>query len=84
MSRVVIALTALALTTAIALAQQPASPSADQYWQQIIASKEAQSSQQIVSLAQQLDAAKAEITKLQKQLSETNAKTTTPPASGPK
>lgn len=59
---------ALSLISSSALAQAP-SPS-DQYWQQLIASKEAQSSQQIVSLAQQLDAARKQIIDLQKQLEE--------------
>lgn len=51
-----------------------AQATADQYWQQLVASKEAQSSQQIVSLAQQLDEARKKIIELQKQLADKNEK----------
>ena len=54
---------ALVLLATPALAQ-----STDTYWQQLLANKEAQSSQQIVELARQLDIAKAEIANLKKQL----------------
>lgn len=55
----------LSLLSTPALAASP-----DQYWQQLMGAREAQSAEQLVQLAQQLDQANAKLAALQKVLDE--------------